>query len=66
MSSTCTLQLHAAGVWHDVASVSLFGDSREGWRARSYTGYDVAWAFEHVNKRDAHALSCQFPVGLEP
>lgn len=66
MSSACTLQLHAAGVWRDVASVSLFGDSREGWRARSYTGYDVAWAFEHVNERDAHALSCQFPVGLEP
>ncbi len=66
MKASCTLQLHAAGAWHDVASVSLFGDVREGWRARSYTGYDVAWAFEHANARDAHALCCQFPVGLEP
>lgn len=66
MSQTCTLQLHASGAWHDIASVSLFGDVRAGWRARSYTGYDVAWAFEHAQARDAHALSCQFPVGLEP
>ncbi len=66
MNHSCTIQLHADGTWHDVASVSLFGDVREGWRARSYTGYDVAWAFEHANARDAHALSCQFPVGLEP
>ena len=49
-----------------MASVSLFGDVRQGWRATSYTGYDVAWAVEHAGTRDAHALSCQFPVGLEP
>lgn len=66
MNHSCTIQLHTDGTWHDVASVSLFGDVREGWRAKSYTGYDVAWAFEHANARDAHALSCQFPVGLEP
>ena len=66
MNQTCTLQLHAAGTWHDVASVRLLGDVREGWRAKSYTGYDVAWAFEHLGARDAHALSCRWPVGLEP
>jgi len=66
MNQICTLQLHAAGTWHDVASVRLLGDVREGWRAKSYTGYDVAWAFEHLGARDAHALSCRWPVGLEP
>lgn len=66
MISLCTLQLHATGSWQDVASVRLLGDARQGWRTTSYTGYDVTWAFEHMNARDAHALSCRFPVGLEP
>ena len=66
MTQLCTLQLHASGSWHDVASVRLFGDVRQGWRTQSYTGYEVSWAFEHINARDAHALSCRFPVGLEP
>jgi serine/threonine-protein kinase HipA len=66
MTPLCTLQLYATGFWQDVASVRLLGDVRQGWRTTSYTGYDVTWAFEHMNARDAHALSCRFPVGLEP
>lgn len=50
----------------DVGSVSLFGLEGEGRRARTYTGYDVAWAVEHAGARDAHALSCRFAVGLKP
>lgn len=25
MSESCTVQLHASGAWHDVASISLLG-----------------------------------------
>lgn len=66
MNPSCTIQLHAEGVWHDVASVSLHGAENEGWRARSYSGYALEWAFEHTGANDAHALCARWPVGLEP
>ena len=62
----CTLQLHASGAWHDVASVRLLGPENAGWRSPSYTGYSVDWAFEHSRENDAHALCAAWPVGLEP
>lgn len=65
MNENCTIQLFCDVTWHDVASVSLFGQEREGWRARTYSGYSVEWAVNHGNERDAHALACQVPVGLE-
>lgn len=65
MTPTCTIQLHADGVWHDVGTVSLHGAQDEGWRTRTYSGYGVEWVFEHANARGAHALCCQWPVGLE-
>jgi len=64
MSESCTIQLFADGAWHDVATVTLFGQEREGWRAKTYSGYSVEWAVEHTGARDAYALSCQLPVGL--
>jgi serine/threonine-protein kinase HipA len=63
---TCTLQLHAAGAWHDVASVSLIGAEEDGWRARTYSGYTVDWAFQFPRATDAHATCARWPVGLEP
>ena len=66
MNPTCTIQLHAYGVWHDVGSVRLFGPENHGWRARTYSGYGVEWAFEHAGARDARALCSQWPVGLAP
>lgn len=65
MSETCTIQLHAHGAWHDVASVSLHGPEREGWKTKTYCGYAVEWAFEHAAAADAHALCANWPVGLE-
>lgn len=62
---SCTVQLHAAGAWHDVATVRRFGAEKEGWQARTHTGYDLQWAIAHLDARDAHALCCQFPVGLD-
>ena len=66
MRENCTIQLFCNGTWHDVATVSLFEQEREGWRTKTYSGYSAEWAFEHPNRRDAHALACQVPVGLEP
>ena len=66
MNHTCTLQLHTHGAWHDVASVRLHGKENEGWKARTYSGYAVEWAFEHAGATDAHALCAGWPVGLEP
>ncbi|MCE2660935.1 MAG: HipA domain-containing protein [Rubrivivax sp.] len=66
MSDTCTLELHAAGAWHAAASVSLLGPEAEGWRAKTYSGYAVDWAFAHAGAADAHALCARWPVGLEP
>jgi serine/threonine-protein kinase HipA len=65
MSETCTIQLHAHGAWHDVASVGLHGPEREGWKTKTYSGYAVEWAFEHAAAADAHALCANWPVGLE-
>ena len=66
MLEVCTLQLHAHGVWHDVASVSLHGSQNDGWKARTYAGYAVEWAFSHAGATNAHALCARWPVGLEP
>lgn len=60
------MQLHADGAWHDVAQISLQGAEAEGWRARSYSGYAVDWAFAHTGAADAHAACARWPVGLEP
>lgn len=51
---------------HDVASVRLHGAENEGWKANSYCGYAVDWAFDHMGATDANALCASWPVGLEP
>jgi serine/threonine-protein kinase HipA len=66
MHPSCTIQLHANGAWHDVASVSLSGPASAGWRCPSYSGYAVDWAFRHQGATDAHALCARWPVGIEP
>ena len=66
MAQECILQLHAAGQWHEVASVALWGQEGEGWRAKTYAGYGVDWSVDQFGKRDAHAVSVNWPVGLEP
>ena len=66
MKNMCTLQLHAQGAWHDVASVRLSGDEADGWKAKTYSGYALEWAFAHAGATDAHALCARWPVGLEP
>jgi serine/threonine-protein kinase HipA len=66
MPDTCTLELYAAGAWHAAASVSLLGSEADGWKAKTYSGYAVEWAFAHAGATDAHAMCARWPVGLEP
>lgn len=66
MEQVCTLQLHVNNAWHDVASVRLYAQANEGWRARTYSGYEVEWAFQYTGATDAHALCASWPVGLAP
>jgi serine/threonine-protein kinase HipA len=61
----CTVQLHVADAWHDVATVRRVGAEKEGWKARTHTGYDLNWALARFSARDAYALCCQFPVGID-
>jgi serine/threonine-protein kinase HipA len=63
---SCTVQLHARGQWHDAATVALWGEEAQGWRARTYAGYAVDWSVAQFGKRDAHAVSVNWPMGLEP
>lgn len=66
MMNECTIQLFAAGAWHDVANTALLGEAKSGWRTPTYTGYAVEWVLEHAGKRDAWALGSQHPVSLAP
>lgn len=66
MNKECTLQIHAAGAWQDVASVRLLGPPEQGCQAASLTGYALDWALAHDGARDAWALSSQAPVSFEP
>lgn len=66
MNGSCSIQLHMNGAWHDAGSVSLFGAENAGWKAKTYSGYAVEWAFEYPSATDAHAMCARWPVGLEP
>lgn len=61
----CTLQIHCQGQWHDAATVALWGSVEEGWRCKTYAGYETDWSIRHFGRNDAHALTCRWPVGLE-
>lgn len=64
MRDHCTIELHAHGAWHEVGAVGRAGPSNQGRRTPMHTGYEVAWAVEHYQARDAHALCSQCPVGV--
>lgn len=65
MQPHCTLQIHHQGRWHDAATVALWGDADQGWRCKTYAGYEAGWSVDHFGRSDAHALTCRWPVGLE-
>lgn len=65
MKDVCTIQIFDRGHWLDVGIVDMVGGDSTGWRARTLAGYDLNWALEHMDARDAHAFSCQYPVRVE-
>ena len=54
------------GQWHSVASMTLLESPAQGWEGKTYLGYVVDHALNYAECRDAHALSCTFPVQLNP
>jgi serine/threonine-protein kinase HipA len=46
--------------------VRLHGPESAGWKTKTYSGYTVEWAFQHIGANDAHALCAAWAVGLEP
>jgi serine/threonine-protein kinase HipA len=66
MTFICTIQLYNDHAWHDVANVRLMGQENQGWRARTSSGYSLEWVVQHIGERGMCALSCRWPVGLEP
>jgi serine/threonine-protein kinase HipA len=65
MQTSCTIELYADGAWRDVATCGVHRDIGHGWKASTYTAYGAQWAVQHFGRRDAAALSCTYPVGLE-
>jgi serine/threonine-protein kinase HipA len=65
MTLSCTIELYADGAWHDVATCDVLRDPSRGWQAPTYTAYGAQWALRQFERRDASALSCTYPVGLE-
>jgi serine/threonine-protein kinase HipA len=65
MNETCTIQLHAKNTWHDVATVTLRGESARGFKAKTYSGYSAQWVLDQFGATDAWALCAHWPVGLE-
>jgi len=66
MENSCTLQIYIAGAWQDAATLSLTGPREARWRAGVYTGYAIGYAVEHLERRDAAALSAAMPVKFSP
>lgn len=65
MTPNAEVELFANSQWNTVGVVELLGLEDSGWQARSRIGYDMNWAMTHMDKRDAHAFGCHYPVGLE-
>ena len=65
MDNKCIIELSLKGNWHDVAQVTLTGTPVQGTTAGTILEYLDDYVFTHLNRRDAAALSVNFPVNLE-
>ena len=65
MNQYCTLQIFQNNEWQDCAIVELTADQEQGWRTSTRTSYLFEYAIEHIDLRDGHALSFQFPVNVQ-
>lgn len=64
MNNFCTIELFLDGRWQEAALVTLTGTITAGWEAATSTGYTLDHALNWQGRRDAHACSHTFPVGL--
>jgi len=65
MDYYCTLQIFQDNEWSDCAIVELTDSHEAGWRASTRTSYLFEYAISHMDVRDGHALSYQFPVNVQ-
>jgi serine/threonine-protein kinase HipA len=65
MDKECTLQIFLDGAWRDAAALTLVGDAAGGIRAPTFVSYEANYAYEHLFREDAAALSINHNVSLE-
>lgn len=63
---TCYLQLYLDGHWQDAAALDLTGDPDKGIAAATFHAYLPQHVVAYWARRDAAALSANFPVDLVP
>lgn len=63
---TCYLQLYIDGLWQDAAALDLTGDPDNGIAAATFHAYLPQHVVAYWARRDAAALSANFPVDLVP
>lgn len=66
MPDAVTIERFMRGQWSPIASVALSADSALGIAAATVTAYEIDYAIENLDRRDAAALSAAIPVTLDP
>lgn len=65
MDHRITLERFTGGQWLEVGGTKLLGDPAAGIGTPSVTGYLTDYAIDHLDRRDAAALSAALPVSLD-
>jgi serine/threonine-protein kinase HipA len=65
MQNRITFERFTGGQWIKVGGTKLLGDPGAGIGAPSATAYLIDYAVDHLDRRDAAALSAALPVSLD-
>lgn len=65
MVDNVTIERFTGGSWVEVANVTLAGDASSGISTATRTAYGINYAIDHLDRRDAAALSAAVPVSLD-
>jgi serine/threonine-protein kinase HipA len=66
MQTSITLQCFRGGTWLNVAQLALTGEAALGTGAPTVMAYDLDYGIDHLDRRDAAAVSARLPVQLGP
>ncbi|MGL6222625.1 MAG: type II toxin-antitoxin system HipA family toxin [Steroidobacteraceae bacterium] len=66
MQTSITLQRFHEGAWLNVAQLALAGDAALGTGVPTVMAYDLDYGIDHLDRRDAAAVSARLPVQLGP